>query len=586
MNSEGRVDGMSYAAMHIGGWYDIFLQGTLNAFVERQYGGGPGSAGNQKLVMGPWWHGGFSSVTQGELMYPSNSLYSSIWADSYTMYDYYLKGVDTGYGEIPAVRYYVMGDVDDPQAPGNEWRESEVWPVEYTNLSLYLDGESLELAPGEDSVASYFYDPNDPVLTRGGPNLVLPGGPMDQREAEERDDVLVFSTPPLEVPVEVTGKVWVQLFASSNCSDTDFMAKLTDVYPDGRSMLVLDGALRARHRNSMESEELMEGGKVYELWVDLWSTSIIFNEGHRIRLAITSSNSPRFERNPNTGLAYGEWEETRIANNSIHMGSSHASRIVLPLAGPDADGDGISDIHDPTPLQAGPTLSEDDLAEMMDDVNIQISLVRDGGLRDLLAVALASAGNRLAEGNLGGTGHLLQIIRESMIYDPGNITAPGAREVIVAAQAAASRGADAGSFLEMLDCIMAGFRLGQLMEELGGGDGPPLLLSYLDEAMHAFGQEGCRDGLTLATWLKRTDVRDVALGIHSAREGGAPEDQLTAIEGMLDTALNQYLSGRLEGAEAMISSARDRLVGIPEAGSFTMFVALCLLLRSRLRRGR
>ena len=145
---------------------------------------------------------------------------------------------------------------------------------------------------------------------------------------------------------------------------------------------------------------------------------------------------------------------------------------------------------------------------------------------------------------------------------------------------------DHASFLEMLDCIMAGFRLGLLMEEAGEGDVPPLLVAYLDEAKVEFSQGGCRDGLVLAEWLQRPDVRGVAMGIHLAREGGAPESLLSAIEGMLDTAMNQYLAGRQEGAYAMVYSAQDRLEGLAEyvpekTGLFAMFAGLYLLRRRK-----
>ncbi len=349
-NSELRVPGMTYAGFHLGGWYDIFSQGTINAFVERQHNGGQGSAGNQKLVMGPWIHVGFFIRRQGELMYPPNSLYIlRYFSDAKVFFDYWLKGLDNGLMDGPAVTYYVMGDVDDHDAPGNEWREADDWPIPCTNFSLYLSEENLTREPGMDSTDDYLYDSENPVPTVGGANLYLASGSMDQRSVEGREDVLVYTTEPLGVPVEITGRIYVQLFASSSCTDTDFMAKLTDVYPDGRSMLVLDGAIRARHRNSMEDEELMVPGEVYEFWIDLWSTSIVFNKGHRIRLAITSSNYPRFDANPNTGHPFGWGNETMTAQNTIYKGMSSPSRIILPLTGPDSDGDGIYDIMDPDP---------------------------------------------------------------------------------------------------------------------------------------------------------------------------------------------------------------------------------------------
>ena len=154
---------------------------------------------------------------------------------------------------------------------------------------------------------------------------------MDQRRVENRSGVLLFSTNPLEEPVEATGRITAKLFISSDCPDTDFTVKLCDVYPDCRSMLVTDGILRARYHKSFEKESLLEPGQVYELDVDLWSTSLIFNKGHRIRVAISSSNSPRFEANPNTGKPCRADTETRVAQNTLHLSAKYASRILLPV---------------------------------------------------------------------------------------------------------------------------------------------------------------------------------------------------------------------------------------------------------------
>lgn len=157
---------------------------------------------------------------------------------------------------------------------------------------------------------------------------------MDQRRAEARPDVLLFTTDVLKEPLEVTGRVTAKVFVSSDCPDTDFTVKLTDVYPDGRSMLVTDGVLRARYRESFEKEAFLEPGRVYELTVDLWSTSLVFNAGHRVRVAVSSSNSPRFEANPNTGRPFRADAETRVARNTVHMSAAHPSRVVLPVAKP------------------------------------------------------------------------------------------------------------------------------------------------------------------------------------------------------------------------------------------------------------
>ena len=143
--------------------------------------------------------------------------------------------------------------------------------------------------------------------------------------------MLLFTSDVLEAPLAVTGRITARLFVSSDCPDTDFTVKLTDVYPDGRSMLVTDGVLRARFRESFENEKLLEPEEIVEIPVDLWSTSLVFNTGHRLRIAVSSSNSPRFDPNPNTGHAFRADREQRVATNTVHFSVKHPSQIVLPV---------------------------------------------------------------------------------------------------------------------------------------------------------------------------------------------------------------------------------------------------------------
>jgi uncharacterized protein len=175
------------------------------------------------------------------------------------------------------------------------------------------------------------------VPTLGGQNLQIANGPMDQRPVESRADVLLFTTEPLPEPVEVTGRITATLFISSDCPDTDFTVKLCDVYPNGKSMLVTDGIQRASLRDRFETRQLLEPDEVYKLDVDLWSTSLILARGHRLRIAISSSNSPRFEPNADTGDPHPSPGKSRIATNTVHLSAKHPSRIMLPLySGPDA----------------------------------------------------------------------------------------------------------------------------------------------------------------------------------------------------------------------------------------------------------
>ncbi|MEP6708318.1 MAG: CocE/NonD family hydrolase, partial [Pyrinomonadaceae bacterium] len=283
-----------------GGWYDIFNQGNIDNFVGLQMKAEALGAGNQKLIMGPWGHGPLE-----EVKYPANSGVGAFGGTlsvelAMRWFDYWLKGADNGIMSEPPVRYYVMGDVTDPKAPGNEWRTALAWPVPARITSYFLNPGGIlseKLPQEEESTDSYKYDPANPVPTIGGANLFQKKGPMDQRAIGERKDVLKFATPVLPSPVEVTGRVTVELWAESDAPDTDFMAKLVDVYPDGTERLVLDSALRARFREGFDHEVLMKKGEVYKFKIDLWSTSLIFNQGHRIAIHVSSSNDPRFDPN-------------------------------------------------------------------------------------------------------------------------------------------------------------------------------------------------------------------------------------------------------------------------------------------------
>jgi hypothetical protein len=206
------------------------------------------------------------------------------------------------------------------------------WPIPFTERAWYFqaDGTIQTVLPGNNAPFSYTYDPEHPVPTVGGANLEIPAGPLDQRPVENRSDVLVFTSPVLSSPYEATGPIKARLYVSSNCTDTDFTVKITDVYPDGRSMLITDGILRMRNRNGSDHWELMEPGTVYPVEVDLWSTSYIWNTGHRIRVDVSSSNYPRCLNNPNT--ADGIYKNTtyRLALNTIYLDNAHPSCLLLP----------------------------------------------------------------------------------------------------------------------------------------------------------------------------------------------------------------------------------------------------------------
>lgn len=328
-----RWKGVNVPAVHVGGWYDIFDQGVLDAFVGYQTKAGPKARGKQKLVMGPWTHGVLTRGA-GEFTYPENAAAPpSRVHDMWRWFDHWLRGQESGVEREAAVTYYVMGDPLTPGAPGNTWRTADRWPVPAKETPYYLTANrelSTRLPTAEGSL-SYRYDPSDPVPTAGGPHLTLPAGPRNQSAVESRKDVLVFTSEPLTAPLEVTGRVRARLWVSSDAPDTDFTAKLCDVYPDGRSFNVVDGILRARFRESPSREVFMKPGQVYRCDIDLWSTSIIFNKGHRLRVQIASSNAPGYDPNPNTGEPFRAGSATRVAQNTIHMDGKRPSQIVLPV---------------------------------------------------------------------------------------------------------------------------------------------------------------------------------------------------------------------------------------------------------------
>lgn len=330
MNLAERFSAVNVPGLHIGGWYDTFQQGVLDAFEGLQQHGGVGAKGNQRLIIGPFSHGSWEKV--GEFTYPNATKMNPIIA-SVDWLNEKLKGVKPVIA-APVVQYYTMGAIGETGAPGNEWHIANAWPIPAVNTNYYLQsGSQLSKNRPNNNVkpASYQFDPKNPVPSLGGCNLTIAAGPMDQRPSENRSDVLLFNTDELSVPIEVTGHIKAKLWITSTAKDTDFTAKLTDVYPDGRSMLVCDGIIRARVRKSLSKPEMLTPGKPTLLEVDLWSTSMVFNKGHRIRLAISSSNSPRFDVNPNTGELPWQAKKTIVATNSVLMDAAHPSVLVLPI---------------------------------------------------------------------------------------------------------------------------------------------------------------------------------------------------------------------------------------------------------------
>ena len=327
-------------ALTVAAWYDIFQGGSLRNYEGIKAKGGTAAAKNGQhllVIIGGHAGGGrkIGDVDFGAAAEADESDMTLRW------YDYLFKGARNEFARKP-VRIFVMGI--------NQWRNEDNWPLaraKETKYFLHASGPANSLrgagtlstsAPGSESTDQYVYDPANPVPTIGGPlccdSKHLAPGPKDQRPAEAREDVLVYSTGPLTADMEVTGPVRLELYAKSSAVDTDFTAKLVDVWPDGFAQNLTEGILRARYRDSQNAPKLMNPGELYKLSIDLWSTSNVFRQGHRIRLEISSSNFPRFDRNLNTGRS-GEFETRSVtATNTIYHDAGHPSAVVLPVIAP------------------------------------------------------------------------------------------------------------------------------------------------------------------------------------------------------------------------------------------------------------
>lgn len=320
-------------AIHVGGWFDTFALGTIDSYRVRQHHGGDGARGKQHLVMGPWTHGVNKPLSVAGTPFPSQQMPRAYTTAAWI--ERCIHGRDDGAARLPAVAYYVMGDTTDADAPGNEWRFADDWPIEHQPTAFYChaDGSLSTEKPSEntDACREYTFDPADPCPTRGGCNLCIEAGPKKQNDVESRQDVLTFTTEPLSEPLEVTGHPGIRVFLSSSAVDTDLSVRLTDVYPDGSSYLMAEGMLRVRYRSSRTEANLLEPGRVYDIAFESWPTSIVFNKGHRIRVAVTSSNYPRFDLNPGTGKPWQSIEESVKQVNRIFCSAQQSSHIVLPV---------------------------------------------------------------------------------------------------------------------------------------------------------------------------------------------------------------------------------------------------------------
>ena len=338
---EAHHDRITVPAFNIGGWYDIFLRGTLRNFTGMQARGATADARDgQHLLIGPWAHGLPRANMAGDADFGYRSTPLSIDQDRILLnfFDRWLKGIH--HSDEPAkVRLFVMGP--------NRWRDENEWPLgrtDWTRFYLHSRGRANSAAgdgalsitpPGDEQADCFVYNPLDPAPTRGGGLCcyapVVPGGAFDQRAIEQRADVLVYSTEPLTQDLEVTGPIELILYAASSAPDTDFTAKLVDVEPGGQARNLTDGIIRARYRQSRSDPHLLKPGEVEEYTIELGATCNVFAAGHRIRLEISSSNFPRFDRNPNTGHDLFADGQTCPALQTVMHRAGYASYLALPV---------------------------------------------------------------------------------------------------------------------------------------------------------------------------------------------------------------------------------------------------------------
>jgi putative CocE/NonD family hydrolase len=325
-------------ALHIGGWYDIFLTGTLRNYMGiKAHGGTDEARKGQRLLVQIGGHAGFGHRI-GDVEFGDDALKFPSTEVVLAWYDYLFKGVQNEFATVP-VRIFVMGE--------DRYHQESDWPPPEAKLTRYFlhssgsanslrgDGGLSLTPPKKETPDKFTYDPANPVPTIGG-SLCCDAehyepGPRDQRASENRDDVLVYSTRPLAEDMEVTGPVTLELWARSSAVDTDFTAKLVDVSPVGFAMNLTDGILRMRYRDSQEKPGLMNPDQVYKISVDLWATSNVFKKGHIIRLEVSSSNFPRFDSNLNTGADQATSREFVSATNTILHDSEHPSALLVPV---------------------------------------------------------------------------------------------------------------------------------------------------------------------------------------------------------------------------------------------------------------
>jgi hypothetical protein len=343
VDAVARAERIKVPVLHMTAWYDTCLRGHTDLYSALRLCGDEQVRDQHRFVLGPWDHSAYynkrpSCAGQRDFGPAVMTGPDTLAPLAFQWFDYWLMGKGDAFMPESKVRYFQMGD--------DVWKETDSWPPPHTLVPYYLHsagqansragdgGLSLE-PPHTEPTDSYVYDPFDPVPTTGGRSMidVLPGV-ENQAQLEERQDVLVYTTPRLAAPLAITGPVSVALYASSSAPDTDFTAKLVDVEPDGYCANIAEGIIRARYRNGCDREEFLEPGKVTELRIDLWDMAHTFKPNHRIRLEISSSNFPRFDRNLNSRVtpALGSAADAQKAVQQVLHSAPHPSHLSLPVA--------------------------------------------------------------------------------------------------------------------------------------------------------------------------------------------------------------------------------------------------------------
>ncbi len=331
---QDKLDRVRLPVLHVTGWYDDDIIGThINYLAMTGSSRDEKTRKSQKLIIGPWQHTVNVKRKLGEVDFGESALVN-LRGTKLRWFDRWLKGADNGIDKEPLVDIFTTGR--------NSWSKGSRWPYPNARPTRYYlhskgrantysgDGMLSTAKPASEPDDAYVYDPGDPA-----PNIDDDGnpaeGPFDQRPVERRNDVLVYSTPPLADELEVSGRITVSLFASTSRRDTDFWAQLTDVHPSGFSMHLTEGIIRGRYRKSLENAQLLTPGEVNEFSIDLWIISNAFQLGHRMRLDISSSSFPKYDRNPNTGSAFGQDSELLIAEQRVFHDLKHPSSVTLPI---------------------------------------------------------------------------------------------------------------------------------------------------------------------------------------------------------------------------------------------------------------